>query len=148
MITEIQKQLETLAYQRSIPFCYHDYIECPTGRCPKCGSDDLMRFLPDVAVEYGTLWIIEHILKTELEPANLEEAFAQNVRDCYPETTKVGWMEFDTVTLMKEQDPISWRCALSEYESQEESAGSIISLDGGTTYYFAHDIEALLRDAA
>jgi len=148
MNTEIQKQLETLAYQRSIPFCYHDYIECPTGRCPKCGSDDLMRSVAGVGCEYGVAWVIEHILETELEPANLEEAFEQSVRDCYPETSKVSWMEFDTVTLMKEQDPISWRCALADYESQEESDGNILSFDNGSTYYHQHDIEQLIRGRA
>jgi hypothetical protein len=75
--------------------------------------------------EYGIEWIIKHLLETELEPANLEEAFEQSIRDCYPETTQAGWMEFDTVDLMKSQDPISWRCALSEYESNEEADGNI-----------------------
>ena len=147
MKTEIQKKLETLAYKRSIPFCYHDYIECPEGRCPKCGSDDLMRLVRVAGCEYGTDWVIEHILETELEPANLEEAFEDSIRDCYPETTKVGWMEFDTVTLMKEQDPISWRCAVSEYESQEESEGNIVSVDNGNTYYNLQDLERILEFA-
>lgn len=142
MKTEIQEGLEKLAYQRSIPFCYHDYIECPTGRCAKCGSDDLMRLVPEVGCEYGSDWIIKHILETELTPADLEESFEQSVRDSYPESTKVGWMEFDTVTLMKEQDPVSWRCALLDYESQEESEENIISLNG--TYYFRSDIEGLI----
>jgi|SRR6185312_7229919 len=145
MNTEIQKQLETLAFKRSIPFCYNDYIECPAGRCPRCGSDDLMRFVAGIGCEYGVDWVIKHILETELEPANIGEAFEQSVSDCYPETTKVGWMEFDTVTLMKEQDPVSWRCALSEYESQEEFEGNIISVDGGANYYWPHDIESLIE---
>jgi hypothetical protein len=144
MKTEIQKQLEELAYKRSIPFCYNDYIECPTGRCSKCGSDDLMRLVRGVGCEYGADWVIKHILETELEAADLEEAFEQSVRNCYPETTKVGWMEFDTVDLMKNQDPISWRCAFSDYESQEESDEQIISFDNGTTYYRIDDINDLI----
>ncbi len=48
MNTEIQTQLHELALKRSLPFCYNDYIECPDGRCPKCGSDDLMRMFPGV----------------------------------------------------------------------------------------------------
>ena len=144
MNIEIQKQLQELAYKRSTPFCYSDYIDCPGGRCPRCFSDDLMRSVAGVGCDHGVDWVIEHILETELEPANLDEAFEQSICECYPETTKVGWMEFDTVTLMKEQDPISWKCALSDYESQEESEGNVISLDGGLTYYWLHDIEALL----
>lgn len=157
MKTEIQKLLEQLAYKRSTPFCYSDYIECPTGRCSKCGPDDLMRSVSGVGCEYGVDWIIEHILETELEPANLEEAFEESVRQCYPEETKVGWMTFDTVTLIypanfltkqytsRENDPVGWRCALVDYESQEESEGNIISFDNGFTYYCTRSLEFLIE---
>ena len=144
MNDEIQQKLHQLALARSIPFCYGCYAEAPTGRCKTCGSDDLMRLLPGVGCEYGTDWIIHHILETELEPLNLEEAFEESVRQCYPEETKVGWMTFDTVTLMKDQDPIGWRCALTDYEADEESHGSIISSDGGATYYRLTEVEELV----
>ncbi len=68
MKTEIKKQIEELAYKRSIPFCYSDYIECPNGRCSKCGSDDLMRLVPGIGCEWGIDWVVQHILETELEP--------------------------------------------------------------------------------
>lgn len=145
MHSEIQKRLEQLAFAKSQPFCYHDYIQCPTGRCPKCGSDDLMRIVPEVGCDYGVEWVIKHLLETELSTADLEEAFEQSVRACYPEEMQVGWMTFDTVSVMKDQDPVGWRCALVEYESQEESDGTIISLDGGSTYYFRQDIESFLE---
>jgi hypothetical protein len=146
MKTDLQQRLEQLAFARSQAFCYQDSIVCPTGICPKCGTDDLMRYVPQVGNEYGVGWIIEHILQEELTPADLEESFEQMVRECYPEETTVGWMTFDTVTLMKEQDPVGWRCALVDYESQEESEGNIISFDNGSTYYFTQDIENLLRE--
>lgn len=144
MNTEIQSKLTKLAFDRTRPFCYSCYKEAPTGRCKSCGSDDLMRLLPGVGCDYGTDWVIRHILDEELQSANLSEDFEEFVRQCYPEETKVGWMTFDTVTLMKEQDPVSWRCALSDYESEEESQGNIISFDGGSTYYRMSDIENLL----
>ncbi len=147
MKTEIQEKLEKLAYERSIPFCYGCHGECPEGVCPQCGSDDLMRLMRGVGCEYGVEWIIEHILKTELEPADLEAAFEESVRECYPETTKVGWMEFDTVSLMKDQDPISWRCVLAEYESQE-SEENILSFDNGSTYYLVQQLESFLENLA
>lgn len=146
MNSEIKKQLQQIAYKRSKPFCYGCYHEAPTGQCESCGSDDLMRLLPDVGCEYGTDWVIKSILESELTPANLEESFEQSIRDCYPETTKVAWCEFDTVTLLKENDPISWRCALSEYESQEESEENILSFDGGSTYYWKHEIESFVEE--
>ena len=144
MNTELNEKLVQLAFNRSIPFCYGCYHECPAGRCEKCGSDDLMRLAHGVGCEFGTEWIIKHILESELEPVDIEEQFEESIRDCYPETIKVGWMEFDTVTIMKENDPVSWRCALSEYESNEEADGIIASFDGGLTYYMVADIENLI----
>jgi hypothetical protein len=135
MKSEIYKQPETLAFERSIPFCYGCYTEAPSGCCQSCGPDDLMRLLPDVGCEYGVDWIIKHILETELTPIDLEEAFEQFVRECYPEETKVGWMTFDTVRLMKECDPVGWRCILADFESQEDSEGNVVSFDSGSTYY-------------
>jgi hypothetical protein len=148
MNTEIQEQLQKLALKRSLPFCYNDYIECPNGRCPKCGFDDLMRLLPEVGCEYGTAWIIKSILEAELTPVDHDEEFEEFVRQCYPETTKIGWMELDTASVMKDQDPVSWRCAQSEWESQEADDGMIITFDNGSTYYRRDHIEELLRSEA
>jgi hypothetical protein len=108
-------------------------------------SDDLMRELEGVGVEYGVDWVIHHILETELTSVDLEASFEESVRQCYPEETKVGWMTFDTVDLMKSQDPTSWFCAQSEYESQEESEENIVSFDGGSTYYWSFDLANLLE---
>ncbi len=145
MNTELYQKLIDLAYQTSKPFCYHCYETAPTGTCATCGSDDLMRLVDGVGCEYGIDWVIKNILETELTPVDLEKAFEQSVRECYPETTIVGWCEFDTVTLLKEQDPTSWRCALSEYESQEADEGNIISFDGGMTYYWISDINSFVE---
>ena len=119
MNTEIQEQLNQLALKRSIPFCYSCYKEAPTSRCESCGSDDNMRLLRGIGCEYGTDWIIVSILATELTPVNVEEAFEDSVRECYSEQVTVGWMTLDTVSVMKEMDPIAWRCACSEWDSQE-----------------------------
>lgn len=146
MKTEIQNQLHQLALKRSTPFCYSCYKAAPSGCCNTCGSDDLMRLVEGVGCEYGTDWIIKHILETELTPVDLEAAFEQSVRECYPEETTVGWMKFDTVTLLKEQDPVSWRCALSEYESQEIEDGNIITFDNSSTYFYVYDVEKLKLD--
>lgn len=144
MKTEIQERLDKLAFKKSFPFCYGCYRRAPTGRCEICHSDDLMRETSN-GVEYGTGHVIEEILGAELAVVNLEEEFEESVRQCYPETTKVAWMEFDTATLAKEMDPVAWRCALVDYESQEESEGNIISFDGGSQYYRCQDIEDLLN---
>lgn len=149
MNTEIHQKLTALAFKRSIPSCYGCYQEAPTGCCESCGSDDNMRLLPGVACEYGTDWIIRSILESELTPVNLDEEFEEYIRQCYPETMTVGWMNnLDTVMVMKEMDPVSWSCAQSEHESQEADEGTIISFDNGTTYYRRDDIEELLQNEA
>ncbi|MBS1982883.1 MAG: hypothetical protein JST16_01820 [Bdellovibrionales bacterium] len=145
-IESLKVRLKKLAIQRSQPFCYSDYIECPSGRCPKCGSDDLMRSMRGVGVEWGTDWIVEHLLETEFSPVDLEKAFEESVTEIYPESVQVGWMNFDTVTTMKEHDPVSWRMARDEWADAEESEGRLFSLDG-STYYWTHEIESLLDQA-
>ncbi len=100
MNNEIFEQLNKLAIKRSIPFCYGCYKEAQNGRCKVCGSDDLMRLVPGVGCEYGTDWVIKHILETELTAVDLEEEFEESIRQCYPEETQVGWMTFDTVKLI------------------------------------------------
>lgn len=142
MNNEIFEQLNKLAIKRSIPFCYSCYKEAATGCCEVCGSDDLMRLVPGVGCEYGTDWVIKHILETELTAFDLEEEFEESIRQCYPEETQVGWMTFDTVKLMKENDPVGWRCALADYESQEIYEETILNIDG-SNYYSTNDIVAL-----
>ena len=80
MNSDLHKKLEELALKRSIPFCYGDYIECPEGRCPKCGSDDLCRLVPGVGLDWNCDWIIQHILETELEPVDMNAAFEEMIR--------------------------------------------------------------------
>ncbi len=145
MKSEIQNKLNELALKRSTPFCYSCYKPAPTGVCPTCHSDDLMRHLPGVGVEWGTSWVIQHILEEELTAVNTAELFEESVRQCYPEETNVGWMKFDTVELMKSQDPISWRIARDEYNDSLEQDEEIVSFDNGSTYYWANELEALLE---
>lgn len=146
MNNEIYKQLTDLAFKKSKPFCYQCYKEAPTGVCSSCHSDDLMRLVDGVGCEYGTEWIVKHILETELEAIDMEEEFESHIRDCYPEETKVGWMTFDTVKLMKENDPISWDCAKSEWESQFVDDETFITFDNGSNYFKIEDIMELFAD--
>src|SRR5690606_41509961 len=69
----IFEQLKTLALKKSIPFCYGCYKEAPTGRCESCHSDDLMRLLPGVGCEWGTDWIVKHIIEEELTSVDTED---------------------------------------------------------------------------
>lgn len=144
MKTEIQERLEQLAFDRTTPFCYGCYVKAPKGICHQCHSDDLMLHLEGVGCEWGTDWVIKHILQEELTAIDTDEVFEDSIRGCYPEETVVGWMKFDTVDLMKSQDPISWRIAKDEYIDSLEQDEEIISFDNGSTYYWVHDLAHLL----
>lgn len=147
MTNEMQTKLNELAFKKTIPFCYSCYEKAPSGRCQKCGSDDLMRLLPESGCDWGVDWVIKEILQAELSPADLSEAFEESVRSCYPETVQVGWLELDTVTVLKSMDPVSWDIAQSEYESEELDSETIVTFDNGSTYYWTHEVEALLDSA-
>lgn len=104
-----------------------------------------MRYLAGVGVEWGTSWVIKHILEDELTAVDADEVFEESMRQCYLEETTVGWMSFDTVDLMKSQDPISWRIARDEYIDSLVEDEQIISFDNGSNYYWVHELESLVR---
>ena len=53
---ELVEALNEIALNHSIPFCYSCYSEAPTGICTRCHSDDLMKLVRGVGVEWGTDW--------------------------------------------------------------------------------------------
>ena len=46
-------------------------------RCPVCFSDDLMRFMPGVGVEWDLDWAISEIIAKELTPVDLDSEFEE-----------------------------------------------------------------------
>lgn len=145
MKEELMNRLTALAFKATRPFCYGCYKDAPSGRCLTCGSDDLMRHLPGVGVEYGTEWVVKELL-SELDSENLEERFEDSVRSCYPEETKIGWITVDTVSAIKEMDPVSWDMAKSEWIDQEESEENLVSFDYGENYFEAWEVEKFLDE--
>ena len=90
--------------------------------------------------------MIEYLIRENLAPIDTDQAFEETIRDCYDETVKVLWLELDAVTIVKDQDPVSWSLAVSEWESNEEMEGTIASFDDGSTYYWTCDIETYLGE--
>ena len=105
-----------------------------------------MRLMDGVGCEWGTEWVIEEILKEHLEPVNQEEAFENMIEGCCPTETKVGWLELNTVDILKTMDEISWDIAQDEYISSLEEDEELMSLDNGSTYYWTNEIEELLEN--
>lgn len=142
MSTELKERLQALAYAKTFPFCYGCYARAPSGTCTKCGSDDLMRELPGEGVEYGTDWVIESLVRGALEPVDTSEVFENSLEGIYPETTKIGFIEYDTISAMKELDPVAFRMAESEYVDSLVSDGELLEI--GSRYYWLHDLENYL----
>lgn len=143
----ILERLDELAFKKTTLFCYGCYRRAPSGVCEGCASDDLMREYAGEGVEYGTSWVREHLVRENLTPINVEEEFEESIRECYPATVTVGWLTLDTVTTIRDSDPVSWRCACNEWADSEEQDGQIISFDNGGTFYRTNDIKDYL-DAA
>jgi hypothetical protein len=101
-----------------------------------------MRELAGQGVEWGVDWVIRSLLRDNLTPANTEEAFEESVSQCYPETITVGWLELDTVSVLKEMDPVAWDLAESEWIDSELSDGNLTTFDKGSNYYWSHEIES------
>ena len=142
----IYNQLTALAFQVSKPFCYLCYREVKTSHCPKCGTDEFMRLMEGIGVEYGTEWVIEEILKEHLKPVNQDKTFESMIEDSYPTDTKVGWMDLNTADVLKTMDEVSWDMAKDEYISSLEEDEEVISFDNGSSYYWTSDIEELLEE--
>jgi hypothetical protein len=141
MKDEIIQRLEAIAYKVTIPFCYSCYLNAPTGRCVSCYSDDLMRLMPGVGCEYGIDWVIRELVR-EIEPVNADERLEESVRQCYPEKTKIGWLEYDTASAIKELDPVSWDLAKSDWLETEESDDNLMSFNHGSTF---HDVSRVME---
>ena len=142
---ELTNKLEQIAYQKTNAFCYSCYKTVKQSHCPKCFSDDFMRELEGVGVEYGTNWVIIELLNEALTPVNAEENFTELLEDIYPEQTKVAWLNLNTVQVLKEQDPISWNIALNEHIDNLVEEEELISFDN-ENYYHTQDIQNYIQE--
>ena len=143
---ELQERLKAVASKKSIPFCYGCYKEARTGRCLNCFSDDLMRLVEGVGVEYGIEWVVKHLIQENIEEADTDAAFEESVSQCYPEEVKIGWITYDTVSAIKELEPVSWDLAKSEWIAQEVSEENLVTFDNGSTHCTRIDIEEYLDE--
>ena len=142
MNSDLKDKLQALAFDVTDSFCYGCYKVVEDDYCPCCGSDDFMRHLEGVGVEYGTDWVIEHLIKEHCEAIDAEEQFEEMLNECY-EPVKVGFCEWDAGHVMKELDPVSFRCGVSDYLADEEQ---FVEVDG--EYFNISDIENMIDELA
>ena len=136
-------RLEELVYKLTDNFCYSCYRVVEDEYCPTCSSDDFMRHLKGVGVEYGTDWVIDHWIEIHCTPVDGEELFEQLLDECYPEV-KVGCCTFSPSEVMKELDPTCFRIGVQENLDGLAQDGSLSECNG--EYYDMSDIEAMIDD--
>ena len=145
-MTELQTihaRLESAAYKVSDNFCYSCYKVVKGDYCPTCHSDDFMRHLAGVGVEYGTEWVIEHLIAQHCQPVDGEDMFEDILDECYPEVT-IGNCTFSPSRVMKELDPIAFRIGVQENLDSLTEDLNLYELNGG--YYQVSDIEEMLDE--
>ncbi len=136
----LHARLESVAYKVTDNFCYSCYKVVEGDSCPNCFSDDFMRHLDGVGVEYGTEWVIQHLIREHCQAIDGEEQFEQMLNECY-EPAKVGCCQWDAGYVMKELDPVAFRCGVSDYLADDDT---FVEFDG--EYYMLSDIDNMLEE--
>ena len=139
----IHGRLEEAAMKITDNFCYSCYKVIEGDVCPTCYTDDFMRHLEGVGVEYGTEWVIDHLFETRLEPVDGEELFEELLDECYPEVT-VGCCTFSPSQVMKELDPTCFRIGTQENLDSLAEDGVLYEHNGD--YYRIEDIDDMLDE--
>ena len=139
---QIKDALLELAEERSRPFCYSDYMTIEENedgefRCPKCGSDDFMRELEGVGVEFGCDWIIDHIVKTEGEKVDIGELYRELLDEIY-EPVKFGELEYCPSMVLELVDQTAFTMGCHENADSLVEDGQLVCLDG--EYYRLNDL--------
>ena len=142
-LQEIHGRLEEAAMKITDNFCYCCYKVVEDDYCPTCGSDDFMRHLEGVGVEYGTEWVIDHLIETKLEPVDGEEMFEELLDECYPEI-QIGCCTFSPSQVMKELDPVCFNIGVTENLDSLAEDGQLYEHSGD--YYRLEDLEDMIDD--
>ncbi len=137
---ELSEKLTALAFDMTDNFCYGCYKVVKADHCPGCHSDDFMRHLEGVGVEYGTDWVIEHLIKEHCEAIDAEEQFEELLNECH-EPVKVGCCEWDAGHVMKELDPVAFRCGVSDMLADDDQFVEV-----GGDYYRVCDVENMIEE--
>lgn len=131
---KIKEALKERAHDISRPFCYSDYITVEADkdgdyRCPRCGSDDLMREVEGVGVEWGYDWIIDHIVETEGEKVDIEELYRDLLDEIY-EPIKFGELEYCPSQVLEAVDETAFRMGCNDNADSLVEDGQLVCLNG------------------
>ena len=136
---DLRMRLEVLAFDLTDNFCYGCYRVVKDDHCPLCDSDDFMRHLDGVGVEYGIDWVIEHLIEEHCSPVDAEEQFEELLNETC-ETIRIGSLEYEPGYVLRNIDPVSFRCGVSDMLADSDEYAEI---DG--EYYSVCNIETMIE---
>ena len=139
----IHGRLQNAAYKITDNFCYSCYRVVEGEYCPDCCTDDFMRHLAGVGVEYGTEWVIEHLFQTRLTPVDGEELYKRSLDKHYPEV-KIGEVTYSTSQVIKKMDPLYFQMGANENLQRLAGVGVLYEYNG--KYYQMSDLEEMLEN--
>ncbi len=137
---DLKDKLTALAFDVTDNFCYGCYKVVEVDHCPGCHSDDFMRHLDGVGVEYGTDWVVEHLIKEHCSAVDAEEQFEELLSETC-ETVKIGSCEYDPGYVLRNIDPIAFRCGVADMLAVDEQYAEV---DG--EYYHVFGIENMVEE--
>ena len=137
---DLQEKLTALAFDVTDNFCYSCYRVVKGDNCPGCYSDDFMRHLEGVGVEYGTDWVVEALIKEHCTPIDAEEEFEELLSETC-EVVKIGTLEYDPGYVLRNIDPVAFRCGVSDMLADDEQ---YMEVDG--EYYRVYDVENMVEE--
>ena len=137
---DLKDKLTALAFDVTDNFCYGCYKVVEADHCPGCHSDDFMRHLDGVGVEYGADWVAEHLIKEHCSAVDAEEQFEELLSETC-ETVKIGSLEYDPGYVLRNIDPVAFRCGVSDMLADDEQ---FIEVDG--EHYRAYDVENMIEE--
>lgn len=140
---EICNRLHEMALKITDNFCYRCYKVVKGDHCPDCGTDDFMRHLAGVGVEYGTDWIVRHILAARLTPVDGEAMYEDLLDECYPEV-RIGFGSYAVSDILKHLDPVAFRIGVGENLASLAEDGVLFEYDGD--YYRMEDLDDLFKE--
>lgn len=137
---DLQERLKALAFDVTDNFCYGCYRVVKADHCPGCYSDDFMRHLEGVGVEYGTDWVIEHLIAEHCSPVDAEDEFEELLSETC-ETVRIGSLEYDPGYVLRNLDPVTFRCGVADMLADDEQ---YMEVDG--EYYRISDVETMIEE--
>ncbi len=144
----LKKNLSHYAFAHSDAFCYGCYkIVKPNHAghfvCPTCSSDDLMRHLHGVGVEYGIEWVMATLIKANCKAVDVDEFYHAWLSEIYFDDVTICGIKFDQATALKDLDPIAYELGQSDMIHSYLDDETWLEVDG--LYFVTSDVWGFLQ---